>query len=159
VEEVSTGELSRMEMEQLVLVLQHLKDRAVGLQDRIQPTAELTDPELERARLSGLQRELISVMPMMNLVRTLVKLEGLYRGGGEQGVRPGPLSKAKQAEIRVSGAWCVAWSAALTAEQIWRRSDLVLADSINLALSALGFAPSAPHGTKNVERRTKLTSH
>ena len=107
IEDLSTGDLSKMDYEHYLLILQHLKDRAIELQSQIEKTRELNDPEHERSRLNSLQKELISVMPMMNLVRTLVKMEALYRSNGTEELslvspKAGGLNKAKQAEIRVS---------------------------------------------------------
>ena len=94
-----------MNYDHFLIILQHLKEKAIELQSQIEKTQELNDPEVERTQMNSLQKVLISVMPMMNLVRTLVKMEALYRGSiGEGGVisqKPGGLNKAKQAEIRV----------------------------------------------------------
>ena len=108
IEDLSTGDLSKMDYEHFLLILQSLKERAIELQSEIEKTRELNNPEDERSRLNSLQKELIAVMPMMSLVRTLVKMEALYRSssGSEEPslVTPkaGGLNKAKQAEIRVS---------------------------------------------------------
>ena len=98
-----------MDYEHFLLILQNLKERAIELQSQIEKTRELNNPEHERTQLNSLQKELISVMPMMNLVRTLVKMEALYRSNGTEETSvvsqatAGGLNKAKQAEIRVSG--------------------------------------------------------
>ena len=96
-----------MDYEHFLLILQNLKERAIELQSQIEKTRELNNPEHERTQLNSLQKELISVMPMMNLVRTLVKMEALYRSSGTEEAslvssKAGGLNKAKQAEIRVS---------------------------------------------------------
>ena len=96
-----------MDYEHFLLILQHLKERAIELQSQIEKTRELNNPEHERTQLNSLQKELISVMPMMNLVRTLVKMEALYRSSGTEETSlvsqatAGGLNKAKQAEFRV----------------------------------------------------------
>ena len=106
IEDVTTGDLSKMEQDHFLLILNNLKEKAVKLQSEIENTKELNDPEVERTRLNSLQKELITVMPMMSLVRTLVKMESIYRGNAVEGVpvssKPGGLNKAKQAEVRVS---------------------------------------------------------
>ena len=96
-----------MDYEHFLLILQSLKERALELQSEIEKTRELNNPEDERSRLNSLQKELIAVMPMMSLVRTLVKMEALYRSSGSEETslvtpKAGGLNKAKQAEIRVS---------------------------------------------------------
>ena len=98
-----------MDYEHFLLILQNLKERAIELQSQIEKTRELNNPEHERTQLNSLQKELISVMPMMNLVRTLVKMEALYRSSGTEETSvvsqatAGGLNKAKQAEIMVRG--------------------------------------------------------
>ena len=111
IEDLSTGDLSKMDYEHFLLILQNLKERAIELQSQIEQTRELNNPEHERSELNSLQNELISVMPMMNLVRTLVKMEALYRSSGTEEAslissKAGGLNKAKQAEIRVSALLC-----------------------------------------------------
>ena len=106
IEKLTITELSRLDYEHFLLILKQLKEKALDIQSQIEKTRELKDPCEERTKLSCLQKELISVMPMMNLVRTLVKMEALYRGntldGGLVSPKPGGLSKVKQVEIRVS---------------------------------------------------------
>ena len=109
IEDLSTGDLSKLDYEHFLLILQSLKERAIELQSEIEKTRELNNPEDERTRLNSLQKELIAVMPMMSLVRTLVKMEALYRSSGSEETslvtpKAGGLNKAKQAEIRVSFA-------------------------------------------------------
>ena len=98
-----------MDYDHFLLILQSLKERAIELQSEIEKTRELNNPEDERTRLNSLQKELIAVMPMMSLVRTLVKMEALYRSSSSEETsivtpKAGGLNKAKQAEIRVSFA-------------------------------------------------------
>ena len=99
IEELSPQHLSSLEYEHFLLVLQHLKEKAVEVQAKVEGARDPADPQGERSRLGGLQKELISVMPMMGLVRSLVQMEALYRGNQ---AKDGGINKAKQREIRVS---------------------------------------------------------
>ena len=64
-----------MDYDHFLIILQHLKEKAIEFQSQIEKTQELNDPEVERMQMNSLQKVLIiSVMSMVKHLRTLLKM-------------------------------------------------------------------------------------
>ena len=106
IENISCQDLVHLNCDLYFLILQKLKEKAIEIENLIEKTKGISDHEIERTRLSELEKEVIKVIPTMNLVRTLVKLSSLYQGhpqGDERSrnISSPVLSKKKQSEIQV----------------------------------------------------------
>ena len=93
IEDICCSDLDNLDYELYFLILQKLKEKAKAIENLINETDDISD----------LEKQLMKVIPAMNLVRTLVKLSSLYqenyRGGNN--AQETVLSKEKQTEIQV----------------------------------------------------------
>ena len=93
IENVSSTDLVGHNNEFYLLVLQNLKEKAIEIEKLINETEDISD----------LEKQLMKVIPTMNLVRTMVKLTSLYKEnyqGGNNG-QGTILSQEKQTAIQV----------------------------------------------------------
>jgi hypothetical protein len=93
IEDISCSDLDNLDYELYFLILQKLKEKAKAIEKLINETEDISD----------LEKQLMKVIPAMNLVRTLVKLSSLYQENNRGGnyAQETVLSKEKQTEIQV----------------------------------------------------------
>ena len=93
IEDISCSDLENLDYQLYFLILQKLQEKAKAIEKLINETDDIKD----------LEKQLMKVIPAMNLVRTLVKLSSLYqenyRGGND--AQETVLSNEKQTEIQV----------------------------------------------------------
>ena len=63
---------------QFIDVLEMLKQKAINLEIEIQKTAKIESPTEARQHIQSLERSLIKVMPLMNLLTSLVRFNHMY---------------------------------------------------------------------------------
>ena len=63
---------------QFIDVLEMLKQKAINLEVEIQKTAKIESPTEARQHIQSLERSLIKVMPLMNLLTSLVRFNHMY---------------------------------------------------------------------------------
>ena len=91
IEEISCQDLVHRTSDVYFLILQKLKEKAKEMEILIEKSKDITDIEGGQKQLGELERELIKVIPSMNLVRKLLVLTNLYKEGDREVLREATL--------------------------------------------------------------------
>ena len=88
---------------QFIDVLEMLKQKAINLEIEIQKTAKIESPTEARQDIQRLERSLIRVMPLMNLLTSLVRFSHMYEEyqRNESQEEDNVLNKKKVIEVKI----------------------------------------------------------
>ena len=78
IENIQIPDIRLINPGQFIDVLEMLKQKAIKLEIEIQKTAKIESPTEARRHIQSLERSLIRVMPLMNLLTSLVRFNHMY---------------------------------------------------------------------------------
>ena len=78
IENLKISDIRLISPGQFIDVLEMLKQKAINLEIEIQKTAKIESPTEARQHIQRLERSLIRVMPLMNLLTSLVRFNHMY---------------------------------------------------------------------------------